>query len=375
MVNEIMALYQVLKCDNWREILTNKGIRINHEVGTPYSNLKYASLDCDFSDPVVRACRGAIIKEGKWFNYLVAMPMLKFFNATEPHAAIIDWATATVSEKVDGSCLIVWWDDGKWHLSTLGTPNAFKCECYDGVTFGDLFMKAIGGNDFQKWCDLHLDTFFTYYFELTSPLNQVVIHYDDTRIWWLGRRDMLSLVEDTVGDDYLMSLRPRQYGALDYEQCVAQVGRYGEDQEGVVVCDSNFNRVKIKGEAYLALHRLVLNGNIGLKKLVYMICDGSIDDFLAYRPAYVDKVNAIKGFIGALTAGLRNELEEMRAYEGDEPIMPKDWAPAIQRFKWNNALAWMWVHNHQMTAGEFVRGLRASTLYKLIKENMKEEGV
>ena len=51
---------------------------------------------------VVRECRGMILEKGTWD--VVALPFLKFFNAGEKHAAVIDWTSARVYEKLDGRC-------------------------------------------------------------------------------------------------------------------------------------------------------------------------------------------------------------------------------------------------------------------------------
>jgi hypothetical protein len=58
-----------------------------------------------------------------------------------------------------------------------------------------------------------------------------------------------------------------------------------KNNEGVVVCDRNWNRVKIKCDEYIRLHSLIGNG-FTEKGLWNCMMDGSIDDILGNFPEY-----------------------------------------------------------------------------------------
>lgn len=51
-----------------------------------------------------RECRGLVLDEAKDWA-VVAMPYTRFFNYGERWASCIDWATAKVFEKMDGSLM------------------------------------------------------------------------------------------------------------------------------------------------------------------------------------------------------------------------------------------------------------------------------
>lgn len=51
-----------------------------------------------------RECRGLVLDEAKDWA-VVAMPYTRFFNYGERWASSIDWATAKVFEKMDGSLM------------------------------------------------------------------------------------------------------------------------------------------------------------------------------------------------------------------------------------------------------------------------------
>ena len=74
----------------------------------------------------------------------------------------------------------------------------------------------------------------------------------------------------------------------------------GDDEEGYVVCDAAFNRVKIKGDEYLRLHHLRGNGILTIKRVVNMWHEGTLDDFNAYFPQYKDFTTSIIDNIVAL---------------------------------------------------------------------------
>ena len=51
--------------------------------------------------PEVQECRGLILENGTW--NVLSMAFEKFFNSEEANAAKIDWNTAHVLEKLDGT--------------------------------------------------------------------------------------------------------------------------------------------------------------------------------------------------------------------------------------------------------------------------------
>src|SRR5262249_28873582 len=73
--------------------------------------LEYSQLDSPFAEPIVRECRGLILDEARDWA-VVSRSFDKFFNHGEPLAASIDWATATVQEKLDGSLCVAYHHGG-----------------------------------------------------------------------------------------------------------------------------------------------------------------------------------------------------------------------------------------------------------------------
>src|ERR1700753_3130163 len=66
--------------------------------------MKYDQIASNFAEPMVREARGIIFaREDNW--RVVARPFDKFFNHGDPMAAVIDWPSARVQEKLDGSLM------------------------------------------------------------------------------------------------------------------------------------------------------------------------------------------------------------------------------------------------------------------------------
>jgi len=72
---------------------------------------------------VVQECRGIVLDmDDDWA--VVAYPYRKFFNYGERWAASVDWSSAAVVDKLDGSLATLYWYRGQWHVASSGVPDA-----------------------------------------------------------------------------------------------------------------------------------------------------------------------------------------------------------------------------------------------------------
>jgi tRNA splicing ligase len=117
--------------------------RITIRAHKTYENLislTYNQLKSDLKNPIVRQCRGIILDTSDNFQ-VISFPYEKFFNYCEGGAAKIDWKTARVTEKVDGSLMILYFYKDQWHISSSGTPDAS----------GNVHIGIIPWVIFKKW--------------------------------------------------------------------------------------------------------------------------------------------------------------------------------------------------------------------------------
>ena len=283
----------ILSHDNWEELLTTDPYNLKISRDGDYIMFKYNQLSSDFTIPLVREARGIIFRESDW--ECVSHAFNKFGNWGENYCPNIDWSTASVQEKVDGS-LIKFWYDNSWHISTNGTINAFKAELNDAKypTFGALVEDAMPMS-WGAWEET-ADPKCTYMFELVSPYNRVVIPYKETKLYFLGMRDMEDGREWNPEDSdmsYAFEM-PKCYPLHSLEDVQRAANALPWDQEGYVVCDTNFNRVKIKSGAYIMAHYARNNGVVNTERLVQIILDGEQEEFLTYASDYTDELKKVE---------------------------------------------------------------------------------
>jgi hypothetical protein len=250
--------------------------------------LKYNQIKSDFSYDIVREARGIIFRESDLT--CVCRGFDKWFNVQEANASEIDWATARVQEKLDGSLIKCWYDDG-WHISTNGTIDARNASLQTPVgdiqNYYDLFFSAenMPENFFER-----LNGNFTYIFEIVSPFNRVVVPYTKTMIYHLGARSNVSMreIDLPLGID-----KPKSYRLRNLEDCLHATEAMPFNEEGFVVVDGKWNRVKIKSPAYVSAHHLKNNGVVTYSRVLDMIKQNGQDDFLSVYPEYNPMFEAV----------------------------------------------------------------------------------
>lgn len=238
---------------------------------------KYNQVESPFVEPIVQECRGIILDSRDDWR-VVAMPYRRFFNLGEPHAAAIDWETADVYEKLDGSLITLYRYAGEWQVATSGTPDA-NCEVQGyGLTFAELFWRTAREQGLRTE---HLQPYYTYMLELCAPENRVVVRHERARIYLHGVRYLPTLEErdPSYHADVLGVPAPRRFDLSSAADCVAAARELAPlECEGYVVCDAGFNRVKIKSPAYVALHHCK-DGLMSRRKIAEVIRAGEAAEF------------------------------------------------------------------------------------------------
>ena len=312
--------------ENWKELIQQAPYFLKIDEDEDYALIKYDMINSDFTQEIVNECRGIIID--KHTNKAHALSFKKFFNIQEELHADIDWKTARVQEKVDGSKILYWYNEYKneWQVSTSGTLDAYKAQVNDnGITFAQLFYTAllnsikVGVTDFEK---LHafnqvLDDQYCYTFELVSPESRIVVPYKKTELYFIGLRSTGGFTEFKTEDSVLSSLlkTPKSYPLHTLEDCLKATEKMGFDEEGFVVVDDNWNRVKIKSPEYVLAHHARANGATSISRVLEMIENGYDKDFLKIYPEYTEKFDNVReaksNFENRLRVRILNLKEEL----------------------------------------------------------------
>lgn len=338
----------------WESLLTSAPYNLEIKRKNGLIMFNYSHRASDFSLKLVRECRGLILREGTW--EVVCRAMDKFMNAEEANSDLdkIDWAKATVQQKIDGSLIRVFfdWERYMWCTSTSGTIDAFDAELGAGgfSTFGDLFSFALKKtlreenlaiSDFYS----QLDKGSTYYFELTSPLNRVVVKYEEYRVYFLGWRDNFSGEEKLPGSSYCSQAlpRPKLYALNTYEEVCHAAEKLPHDEEGYVVCDSNFHRVKIKSPYYITAHYFRTTFAPTRARLVEVIVKGEASELLAYCPELKEQVEELSNSMRDLADRAQRIFNSLfSSYRQLEPEyqIRSIWASMVKTYPIKKYLFW-----------------------------------
>ena len=191
-------------------------------------------------DDITLQCRGLVTDDE---GDVSARPFKKFFNMEEgKHTQTSEF---DVYEKMDGSLGILFYY-GRWVFASRGS---FTSE--QALKFEEIFT--------EKYETSHLYHTSTYLFEIIYPENRIVVDYGDTEdVVMLAEIDTKS-GEELDLDHYsnsIFNVVKKYDGIRDYSELK---GKIEQNAEGFVVRFSNGERIKIKGDEYIRLHKIMTN--------------------------------------------------------------------------------------------------------------------
>ena len=279
--------------------------------------LKYDQLSAPslMANIEVQECRGLILEKNTW--KVMSLAFKKFFNSEESNAHKIDWNTAKILEKLDGSCIQVYydWNDMVWYAGTTGTAEGEgEVNNKMGTTFNSLFWDTVNNKYTFNECLLNKD--LIYVFELTTPYNIVVKPHGESTATLLMVRNRVSLEELSWGELNMVSESIGIPLVKSFDLNVNNVGHLLKtfenmpwSEEGYVVVDANFNRIKIKNPAYVAVHHL--KGKTAEHNIITIVKSNEIEEFASTFPERKDELFRLKENYDLLIEKLNNVWFEL----------------------------------------------------------------
>lgn len=152
-----------------------------------------------------------------------------------------------VYEKMDGSLIIIFWYDGGWVVASRGSFTSEQAVGASKIFFDEL--------------DHNFSIGITYLFEFTAPWNRIVVDYGEK-----PNLTLLGAIRTETGEEASWEILKgiaegancdvvKKYDSIaDYSTLKGMVGN---NEEGFVIRFSNGDRMKIKGEEYLRLHKIM----------------------------------------------------------------------------------------------------------------------
>jgi hypothetical protein len=286
--------------------------------------LKYNQIESNMSLEEVKDCRGLILEKDTL--KVISLAFRKFFNNAEGHAAKINWDTAHVLNKEDGTMIQVYWDWHKeiWFAATTGTAEGEgEVNNKYGTTFNELFWDTVISKYSFNTCLLDKD--HVYVFELTTPYNIVVTPHGESSSKLLAVRNRLTLKEIPYNDLFMVSVslgiplvKSYDLNAKNAGTLIKTFENMPWSEEGYVVRDADDNRVKIKNPAYLAVHHL--KGKTAEHNIMVIVKTNEIEEFISTFPDRKDELLRLKEGYDDLVNRLKFLWEELKLHKPNSII-------------------------------------------------------
>lgn len=227
--------------------------RVNSRAEGDYELFDYNSYgiyDAGWSETALIA-RGLVVDHK--LRRVAAMPFPKFFNYGEATLELPD-GEFTVTDKMDGSLGIAYWyggANGYWRVNTRGSFES------DQARWATSWLNT------QKNITDHMVKGDTYLFEIIYLENKIVVAYDFNGLVLLGayhsdgyeyERYELEEFRDRTG---VKLVETRNFDSV--EEMLEKAKSLSVNEEGWVLTYPCGYRVKIKGDEYCRVHRLISN--------------------------------------------------------------------------------------------------------------------
>ena len=325
-----MELQHYLRTKGLAELTQEYKIKVNrHGEIDNLVCLKYSQLESPMGEIIVQQCRGIILDEANNWE-IVSYPYDKFFNYGSGHAPQLDWNTAQLYEKLDGSLMTLYYYQGKWRVSSSGMADAAGEVNGFGYTFSELFWKVWQDKKYQ----LPRETNCCFMFELMTPYNRIVVRQNNNNLVLHGVRDRLTLAESEP------QLWSNKYGWETVEtyplQTLAEIIELTSkldpmESEGYIVCDEKFNRIKIKSPNYVAIAHL--KKDFSSRKILEIVATNEGEEFLNYYPQWQEPYDRVKTKYKDLVKAIEAEYQQHQ-----EIVEQKDFAMAVKHLPYSGIL-------------------------------------
>lgn len=325
----------------------------------PVVALNYNQIYADMSLPEVQECRGLYLEIDTW--NVVCRAFDKFFNAHEGQGVLslerFDWNSAIVMDKVDGSMVNCYNYKDEWYVGTRSSANASgSCSNY-GMSFKDLILATMNemGFSFDE-----LDPLKYYIFELTTPLNKVVVPYEDYKLTLIGCRDAVTMREIPIWElPDITAPKVKRFNLNTMDEILSFVNTLNPtDAEGIVLMDKYFTRIKIKSEQYCAIHRAISYTETPRQKIGLLLCD-DYDDIYGMLPKNIQEdLDVLKDSLNKLMAWTMEYYNSIKHYETQKDF-------ALESLK-HPAKAWLFEMRKGKSLEDCVKNTQVDNLELLL---------
>jgi T4 RnlA family RNA ligase len=257
---------------------------------------------------------------------LVSLPFEKFFNLNEnPMTTDLDFSMVEfIHDKRDGSLISTFMHDG---VVCLKSKTAIASDqALDAAQLMNAHNKFLGLVKFMVRSN------YTVIMEYTAPNNRIVLPYQDKELRVLGARDnntgvyidyntLYTYFGDYMVDDHTNNVLE----AVSLEEFIADIPSM-KGIEGFVIGLGNGQRIKIKTDEYLALHRA--KDSVHSNKRLFEVCLNEASDDLRslfHDDAYVlNRITEMENIVAPAYNNMVSSVEKY--YDTNKHLSQKDYA-------------------------------------------------
>lgn len=274
-------------------------------------SLNYDQIESKESDKLACQCRGIIVAKNDNSTIIkdqifgdaiiISYGMDRFFNYGQKEVIInFNDPKLRIMSKLDGTCIMVYKDPflKDWCVATRNVSDANVPLDNGKFTFRTLFEKCLFdmfSSSFEEFTST-LDENLTYVFELTSFYNRLVVEYKENKITLLAARNLKTLKEVDIKSINISIPKVEEYFFASINDIFKWVNEQKpSEHEGVVIMDSNFNRVKVKSIAYVMCNRA--NNSFGTSDRDYLkliLLSKEDDVALFFNKEIMDNILSLK---------------------------------------------------------------------------------
>lgn len=282
-----------------------------------YFLAKYQDFKNPISDkPEINAfeLRGLTFVEQKDGSFKRFLMLDKFFNIGQTEDTLFDVVKdetiISVADKRDGSLITFVEIGGKVYAK-----SKFSFQSEQALTAQKIYNTSPG---IKRYVDECLKYEVQPFFELTSPMNQIVLHYPVTELKVIQVRDLRNGEYQEMSETYRYYVESK-FNVYFAEQLDVETYTFDymmkerETREGIEgwVVTTNKWMYKIKCEEYMRLHHLMTDSVTREDEVIRMTLDEEIDDVLAEIPL---DAKELRYFVETISDGIVNHVNELSKY-------------------------------------------------------------
>lgn len=278
--------------------------------------LDYDQITVKWAEPYGYSCRGLVLDVDTLD--VLAAPLKKFFNCGETYADSINWNSAKVFEKIDGTMINRWWSphskqfeySTRFQLPTGLETTSVNSGMMTWRSMIDRCMKSVD-QDFLRAQPKDQ----TWTFEVCSPHNMVVVRHTEFFAKLLAIKSNSSFKEFSVE---VSKHSPKSYSFASARQVLDFANQHpAVDLEGFVVVDDSFNRIKIKSDQYVQLHRLK-DGLNSINNIILLARNSDFEEVVTHFPQYKPDLCAAQSLIEQIISEHDDAFSRLRNIENQK---------------------------------------------------------